>query len=145
VSPGRWHEKAAEQLKLENAKEKIMAERGNMRTHLPASLATGVIGDLNPYLEAYQNARPNKVAGIGQIFEGTDRDLIVWQTRPAVPSEYEQTLADALEQIFSQRTYELPEVVAALNREGIRTPTGEVWTERNFEEIFQQLGKLATC
>lgn len=122
-----------------------MAERGNMRTHLPASMATGVFQDFNPYLETYQNAHPNKVAGAGQIFDHADRDLIVWQTRPAVPSEYEQTLADALEQIFSQRTYELPEVVAALNREGILTPTGEVWTERNFEQTFQQLGKLASC
>ena len=122
-----------------------MAERGNMRAHLPASMATGVVGDFNPYLEAYQNARPNQVAGAGQIFAEADRDLIVWQTRPAVPSEYEQTLTDALEQIFSQRTYELPEVVAALNREGIRTPAGEAWTERNFEETFQQLGRLASC
>jgi hypothetical protein len=107
-------------------------------------MATGVIADFNPYLEAYQNLSPNKVAGLGQIFAGADRDLIVWQTRPAVPSEYEQTLADTLEQIFSQRTYELPDVVAALNREGIRTPSGEVWTERNFEQTFAQLGKLAS-
>jgi hypothetical protein len=121
-----------------------MAERGTMRTHLPASMATGVVADFNPYLEAYQNLSPNKVAGLGQIFAGADRDLIVWQTRPAVPSEYEQTLADTLEQIFSQRTYELPEVVAALNREGIRTPAGEVWTERNFQQTFQQLGKLVS-
>ena len=120
-----------------------MAERGNMRTHLPANMATGVIGDFNPYLEAFQNARPQQVAGGGHIFAGADRDLIVWQTRPAVPSEYEQTLADALEQVFSQKIYDLPEVVAALNREGIRTPDGEAWTERNFEQVFQQLGKLA--
>src|SRR5262249_2485530 len=120
-----------------------MAERGNMRTHLPASMATGVIGDFNPYLEAFQNARPKQVAGGGHIFAGADRDLIVWQTRPAVPSEYEQTLADALEQVFSQKIYDLPEVVAALNREGIRTPDDEAWTERNFEQAFQQLGKIA--
>jgi len=120
-----------------------MAERGNMRTHLPASMATGVIGDFNPYLEAFQNARPNKVGGGGHIFAGADRDLIVWQTRAAVPTDYEQTLGDALEQIFSQKVYDLPEVVAALNREGIRTPAGETWTERNFEQTFQQLGKLA--
>jgi len=120
-----------------------MAERGNMRTHLPASVATGVIADFNPYLETYQNARPNKAGGGGQIFAGADRDLIVWQTRAAVPTEYEQTLADALEQIFSQKIYDLPEVVAALNREGILTPAGETWTERNFEQTFQQLGKVA--
>jgi recombinase-like protein len=120
-----------------------MAERGNMRTHLPASVATGVIDNFNPYLETYRNARPNKVGGAGQIFSGADRDLIVWQTRAAVPSEYEQTLADALEQIFSQKIYDLPEVVAALNGEGIRTPAGDTWTENNLEQTFQQLGKLA--
>jgi len=120
-----------------------MAERGNMRTHLPASVATGVIDDFNPYLEAYRNARPNKVGGAGQIFSGADRDLIVWQTRAAVPSEYEQTLTDALEHIFSQKIYDLPGVVAALNHEGIHTPAGDTWTERNFEQTFQELGKLA--
>jgi hypothetical protein len=108
-------------------------------------MATGVIADFNPYLEAYRNAQPNKAGGGGQIFAGADRDLIVWQTRPAVPSEYEQSLADALEQVFSEKIYDLPQVVAALNREGIRTPAGEAWTERNFEQTFQQLGKLATC
>jgi len=120
-----------------------MAERGAMRTHLPAASAAGVIQDFNPYLEAYRNARPNEVAGAGQIFATAERDLIMWQTRPAAPSEYERTLADALEQIFSQRIYELADIVAALNREGVRTPAGEAWTERTFQDTFRELGKLA--
>ena len=120
-----------------------MAERGAMRMHLPAANTAGLIQEFNPYLEAYRNARPNQVAGGGQVFGTADRDLIVWQTRPAVPSEYERTLADALEQIFAQRTYELPEIVAALNREGVRTPAGEAWTERNFQDTLRELGKLA--
>jgi hypothetical protein len=111
--------------------------------HLPAANTAGVIQEFNPYIEAYRDARPNQVAGGGQIFGSADRDLIVWQTRPAVPSEYERTLADALEQIFAQRTYELPEIVAALNGEGVRTPAGEVWTERNFQDTLRELGKLA--
>jgi hypothetical protein len=111
--------------------------------HLPAANTAGLIQDCNPYLEAYRNARPNQVAGGGQVFGTADRDLIVWQTRPAAPSEYERTLADTLEQIFAQRTYDLPEIVAALNREGVRTPAGETWTERNFQDTLRELGKLA--
>ena len=120
-----------------------MAERGAMRMHLPAANTAGLIQEYNPYIEAYRNARPNQVAGGGQVFGSADRDLIVWQTRPAAPSEYERTLADALEQIFAQRTYDLPEIVAALNREGVRTPAGEAWTERNFQDTLRELGKLA--
>jgi hypothetical protein len=120
-----------------------MAERGVMRTHLPAANTAEVIQDFNPYLEAYRNPRPNQGAGAGQIFATAERDLIQWQTRPAAPSEYERTLADALEQVFAQRIYDLPEIVAALNREGVRTPAGEAWTERNFQETLRELGKLA--
>lgn len=120
-----------------------MAEAGVMRMHLPAANTAGVVQDCNPYIEAYRNARPSQAAGAGQIFQSSERDLIMWQTRPAVPSEYEMTLADTLEQIFSQRTYELPEIVAALNREGLRTPAGETWTESNFQATLRELGQLA--
>jgi hypothetical protein len=120
-----------------------MAERGVMRTHLPAANAAEVIPDLNPYLEAYLNPRASQGGGAGHIFATAERDLIQWQTRPAVPTEYEATLADALEQIFAQRTYDLPQIVAALNREGVRTPSGDAWTERNFQETLRELGKLA--
>ncbi len=122
-----------------------MAERGAMRMHLPAANTAEVVQDLNPYLEAYQNTRPGQGAGAGagHIYATAERDLIQWQTRPAVPSEYEQTLADTLEQIFAQRTYDLPEIVAALNREGVRTPGGEAWTEASFQDTLHALGKLA--
>lgn len=120
-----------------------MAERGAMRMHLPAANAADVVPDLNPYLEAYLKPRTDHGAGAGHIYATAERDLIQWQTRPAVPTEYEQTLADSLEQIFAQRTYALPEIVAALNREGVRTPGGETWTEANFQSTLRELGKLA--
>jgi hypothetical protein len=120
-----------------------MAERGEMRIHLPAANTAEVIQDLNPYLEAYRNPRRDQGAGAGHIYATAERDLIQWQTRPAVPTEYEQTLADTLEQIFGQRTYDLAGIVAALNREGVRTPAGEAWTEGNFQDSFRELGKLA--
>jgi hypothetical protein len=114
-----------------------------MRTHLPAANTADVIPDLNPYLEAYLGARPGQAGGTGHIFGGGERDLIQWQTRPALPSEYEATLADALEQIFAQKVYDLPGIVAALNREGVRTPAGEAWTEANFQSTLRELGRLA--
>lgn len=120
-----------------------MAERGVMRMHLPAANTAEVIPDFNPYLDAYRNVRRSPEAGAGQIYATAERDLIMWQTRPAVPSEYERTLADALEQIFAQKIYDPAEIVAALNREGVRTPGGEAWTERNFQDTLRELGKLA--
>jgi len=114
-----------------------------IRTHVPSANDSDVVPDFNPYIRAYRDPRPNRTAGVGQIFEGGARELIVWQTRPAAPTEYEEALAAALEQIFTQRLYELPEIVAALNREGIRTPDGEVWSEANFQSTLSELGKLA--
>jgi len=120
-----------------------MSETGMIRTHVPSANDSDIVADFNPYIAAYRDPRPNQTAGVGQIFEGGARELIVWQTRAAPPTEYEEALASALEQIFTQRVYELPEIVAALNREGIRTPGGETWTEANFQSTFRELGKLA--
>lgn len=120
-----------------------MSETGMIRTHVPSVSDSDIVAEFNPYIEPYRHPRPNQTAGVGQIFEGAARELIVWQTRPAVPTEYEAALASALEQIFAQRVYELPDIVAALNREGLRTPDGEAWTETNFQATFRELGKLA--
>ena len=120
-----------------------MSETGMIRTHVPSANDSDVVPDFNPYIAAYRDPRPNQTAGVGQIFEGGARELIVWQTRAAPPTDYEEALASALEQIFTQRVYELPDIVAALNREGIRTPGGETWTEANFQSTFRELGKLA--
>lgn len=120
-----------------------MAERGMTRAHMPTASTEGVVPDYNPYIEAYRDQRRNTNAGSGQIFGRSERDLIVWQTRPAVPSEYEFGLALALEQIFAQRIYELPDIVAALNRDGVRTPDDAAWTEENFQAVFRELGRLA--
>ena len=120
-----------------------MAERGLMRRHMPAGNTEGVVADFNPYLAPYIERQRSHHAGAGQIFKNQDRDLIVWQTRPAAPSDYELTLAAALEQIFAQRIYELPELVAALNAEGVQTPDGAAWTEQLFQDTLHRLGRLA--
>ena len=120
-----------------------MSETGVMRSHMPTTSTTDLVQNFNPFLEAYARRARSAAPGAGQIFRPAERELIVWQTRPEVPGDYELALADALEQIFSQRIHELPDIVAALNREGLRTPHGEAWTERNFKETLSELGKLA--
>jgi len=120
-----------------------MAERVTPRMHLPAANAAEVIPDFNPFLESYHHPRRDQGAGSGHIYGPAQRDLIQWQTRPALPTAYEQALADTLEQIFAQRLYELPDIVAALNREGLHTPDGATWTEANFQDTLRQLGSLA--
>lgn len=120
-----------------------MSETGTSRTHAPAFDAKEVVADYNRYIDPYRSRHANQTAGAGQIFERSARELIVWQTRPAIPSEYEMTLASALEQIFAQHIHELPDLVEALNREGVRTPDGQVWTEQNFQSTLRELGQLA--
>jgi hypothetical protein len=119
-----------------------MSETGIIRNQAPAKDQRDVVNDYNRYIEPYRARRPNQTAGAGQIFEGGERQLIVWQTRPAVPTDYEMMLASALEQIFAQKIYELPEIVAALNLDGVRTPDGQTWTEQNFQAAFHELGEL---
>lgn len=120
-----------------------MAEVGPMLMHSPAANPTGLVQDCNPFLAAFAERRRSEAAGRGQIFGGPDRELIVWQTRTAPPTDFELTLAAALEQIFTQKIYALPDIVAALNRDGVRTREGAAWTENNFVATFRELGKLA--
>ncbi len=120
-----------------------MAEVGPMLMHTPAANLAGLVQDSNPFLQAFVERRRSEAAGRGQIFGGPDRALIVWQTRPALPSDFELTLVAALEQIFAQKIYALPDIAAALNRDGMRTRDGAAWTEDNFVATFRELGQLA--
>lgn len=120
-----------------------MSEVGPMLTHMPAANTAGIVQDFNPYLQAFRAVRRSDAAGKGQIYNAPERELIIWQTRPAPPTEFESSLAAALEQIFAQRIYELPDIVAALNRDGVRTRQGEAWTEQSFVATFRELGQLA--
>jgi hypothetical protein len=65
---------------------------------------------------------------------------IVWQTRNAEPSEYENRLADALEQVFGAGADELHEVVAGLNRLQFPDPQGKPWTQESFQSLLARLG-----
>jgi hypothetical protein len=120
-----------------------MAEVGPMLMHTPTANPAGLVQEFNPFLQHFIERTRSEAAGRGQIYGADERALIVWQTRPAAPSDFELTLAAALEQIFAQKIYELPQIVAALNRDGVRSRDGRAWTEDSFVATFRELGKLA--
>lgn len=66
-----------------------------------------------------------------------------WQFRTAAPTDYEDRLGDALEAAFAAGVHELPDLAAALNEAGLRTPDGEAWTEANFPAAMKRLGDPA--
>jgi hypothetical protein len=77
--------------------------------------------------------------GKGSVERPADAQNIPWQTRPALPSDYENRLGDALEQIFENGATDLPVVVAALNAAGMRSADGQEWTASLFEAEMRRL------
>ena len=96
--------------------------------------------DHNPHLKPWSRPEPNQVAGKGNIEQPDEIENIVHQTRPTSPTEYENRLGEALENIFGSDIDQLPEIVANLNDMGIQAPYGESWTEESFQAEMKRLG-----
>jgi hypothetical protein len=62
------------------------------------------------------------------------------QAQRRAPTDYENLLADAVEAAFTAGAWELDALVARLNADGIRTPSGAEWTTENFEKTLNALG-----
>ncbi len=85
----------------------------------------------NPYLREGAPRREQRV-GNGVIDVPGRVENIVWQTRTRPPTEYENRLGDALEQVFEAGAVALEDVVAKLNDMGVRTEDGRRWTAEVF-------------
>ncbi len=73
--------------------------------------------------------------------ERTDKvENVRWQTRAAVPTDYENALGDALQEIFAEEVYDLPGILSRLNERGVRAPNGAPWTEESFTAEMARLG-----
>lgn len=64
-----------------------------------------------------------------------------WQAGTGNATPYEAALGNALEEVFSAGIYDLPGIVAALNRMGVQTPDGEAWTEQGYGAVMETLGR----
>ncbi|MEO1225999.1 MAG: recombinase-like helix-turn-helix domain-containing protein [Pseudomonadota bacterium] len=96
--------------------------------------------DHNPHLKSWAAPTPNKIAGKGQVEIPAEAENIVWQTRAAPPSAYENALGDAIETAFGEGHYDLAPLVARINELGVMSPEGTPWTEDRFKTEMARLG-----
>lgn len=96
--------------------------------------------DFNPFLKPWIKPQPNRAGGKGTIERPGQVENIVWQTRAAPPTEYENALGDALVSCFDEGVAELGPLVARLNAMGVFGPDGRPWTEESFEREMARLG-----
>lgn len=99
-----------------------------------------VMPDYNPFLSFRPSANEEALGGRGRIEHPDEAQNIVWQTRAASPSAYENRLGDALETIFGEGVEDLAGVVRRLNEMGVMDPTGAPWTEASFQDEMKRLG-----
>jgi hypothetical protein len=76
----------------------------------------------------------------GRIEKPEEANNIVWQTRTREPTDYENRLGDALEQVFAGGASALGEVVEGLNKLKLPDPEGRAWTETSFQAQMKRLG-----
>lgn len=93
--------------------------------------------DLNPYLARLREQPVDNPKG--SIERPGEAPNIPWQTRSAAPSEYENRLGDALEQVFDAGATALEEIVAGLNARGFPTADDQPWTVERFTETMRAL------
>ena len=96
--------------------------------------------EYNPKLKNWLANTPNKEAGINNIQKTQDVELIVWQTRPNVPSEYELSLAEHLINSFDEGVTDIKQLVAKLNESGLRHKGGQPFTVESFSAEMSKLG-----
>ena len=95
----------------------------------------------NPFLKPWRAPQPNNVAGKGVIEQPGQTGNMVWQTRKAEPTQYENDFGDALEKVFDAGAVELADVVKGLNEVGFRSPEGQLWTEERFTAELRTLAE----
>ena len=96
--------------------------------------------DYNPNLKHRQLPEANNVAGKGNIEHPGRVINIVHQTRATSPTDYENELGQALEELFSDNVIELEYIISRLNEMGVQTHSGAAWTEESFRSEMKRLG-----
>ena len=96
--------------------------------------------DYNPHLNRLQRSASNQEAAKGTIEKPDEVVNLVHQTRKNSPTDYENLLGNALEEIFGSGIVELKDIISRLNEMGVRAPTGDDWSEKSFRSEMEDLG-----
>lgn len=93
----------------------------------------------NENLTPWREQAPSNKGGKGSVETYDRMENVVWQTRSAPPTDYENTLGDALEDIMSDGTHDLAGIVAGLAQRRIKAQDGSEFTEESFKEELKRL------
>ena len=93
----------------------------------------------NENLTPWREQKPSNKGGQGGIESYDKLENIVWQNRSAPPTEYENALGDALEDIMSDGTHDLPGIVAGLAQRRVKAQDGSEFTEESFKGELRRL------
>ncbi len=96
--------------------------------------------EFNEKLAKWINSVPSTDAGINNIQVPGQVEDLVWQNRSKAPSQYELDFVQHLIQAFRQGVTELNDLTVALNEQGFRNESGDVWTVESFSTEMQRLG-----
>lgn len=94
----------------------------------------------NEKLARWMNAVPSSDAGINNIQIPGQVEHLVWQNRYKEPSLYEQDFVQHLMTAFTAGVTELGDLVNALNDQGFRDESGDLWSVASFSSEMQRLG-----
>ncbi|MGO4332282.1 recombinase-like helix-turn-helix domain-containing protein [Cupriavidus sp. 2TAF22] len=94
----------------------------------------------NPNLAPWERPAPNNVAGKGHIEQPGKVANVVWQTRAAAPTAYENALGDALEAAFEAGALNPADLVRAFNQAGFLGADGQAWSEERLLAELRRLG-----
>ena len=96
--------------------------------------------DYNPHLNRLQRSKSNQEAAKGTIEKPDEVTNLVHQTRGNSPTDHENLLGNALEEIFGSGIVDLKDIINRLNEMGVRAPNGDDWSEKSFRSEMENLG-----
>lgn len=94
----------------------------------------------NEKLASWINSTPSSDAGINNIQVPGQVEHLVWQNRYKISSLYEQDFVQHLISAFTNGVTELGDLVNALNDQGFRDESGDLWSVESFSTEMQRLG-----
>lgn len=95
----------------------------------------------NPHLQPCSPTPADQGAGKGYIEMPDNAVNLRWQTRTAAPTDYENTLADMLEQIYESGAETAEDIVEGLNSRDFNTASGDRWTVASLMSELAELGR----
>jgi hypothetical protein len=97
--------------------------------------------DFNAKLTAWDRKTPDGRAGMGGYETYDVISNVPWQSRPRVPTAYENALAAALESAYLDGAKSLEGLATGLNEKNVLRNDGQAWTADLLAAELETLGR----